>query len=451
MPRNANAVRLWARRPDVNILTAGLASLAVAVPLVGALPDLAEHPHWWQFQAAIAIALGLFGLALLYRGILSPVPLIDVEEPWNVAYDRLRNATHQFLAEVAEASFSAIREKDPTPLQKWDDYAAYVPLPLAEVGPLHACEHDLTGHEDLRVRLFFELARACEGIRAGSEWRRLPVAIAKPVAVAKILRGFFGYADGAGVELYATKSEVLNGLAAATWLSTGTIRRLLYAECRTTEWRTVYALERSLDAAEWRGLAPLLLLPGARRALWLHSYSVRQEIERVVIGHSDSRVDGGDTLSQRHPSGRGGTPLEQQSIDNFRKNVQSIGLTRDRAKLGLLRAATTLSGHRPRYARLGEDRQEEMLREALGHELRRVKDEARMLTEFVNPYRVADDGERGAVLNDPQVRRLQTDLRALVEAITANEPCEERDRRRLVIDTRTGIAQIVNSEHGPVR
>ncbi len=159
----------------MNVLTAGLASLAVAVPLVGALPDLAEHPHWWQFQAAVAIALGLFGLALLYRGILSPVPLIDVEEPWNVAYDRLRNATHQFVAEVAEASFSSIREKDPNPLPKWDDYAAYVPLPLAEVGPLHACEHDLTGHEDLRVRLFFELARACEGIRAGSEWRRLGV------------------------------------------------------------------------------------------------------------------------------------------------------------------------------------------------------------------------------------------------------------------------------------
>jgi hypothetical protein len=168
-------LRLWARRPDMITLTGGLAALAVTVGLAGVIPHLTRHPYWLGLVLAASVLFGVFGGGLLWRGLFQPIPLVDVEEPWNAMYDRLRNETQRFIENVATSSFSPIQAKYAGSPSDWQECARQIAIPEVDDRPLHSWEGQLLNHKDDRIRLFFEFARACEGIAQGGEFRRLAV------------------------------------------------------------------------------------------------------------------------------------------------------------------------------------------------------------------------------------------------------------------------------------
>ena len=172
-------VRLWARRPDIAFATAGLAALAVATTLPGVLPAENEHPHVRTAGIGLALAFGIVGLATLIRAFILRVPLVDVEEAWNASYDRLRDATAILVEDVVGPEFNTGGNfgKYTELGDSWQANIENIPIPKLRKGegPLSAWHSRLADNDSPAVRQFYTLARAVDGIAAGSRYRRLAV------------------------------------------------------------------------------------------------------------------------------------------------------------------------------------------------------------------------------------------------------------------------------------
>src|SRR5262245_25765278 len=117
--RKGRKLRLRTWRSDMTTFGAGLASLAVAASLGAAQ----------LFGTVLFAVLGAF---LLVRGVFQPVPLVDVEEPWNAKLDQLRDAKQLFTHGVADPVYDTFTTREPWLPGDWRTLAREIRLPYPD-------------------------------------------------------------------------------------------------------------------------------------------------------------------------------------------------------------------------------------------------------------------------------------------------------------------------------
>lgn len=149
-PRRQMRLRVW--RPDVNRAGAGLAALAITAGLIGSPPKYAEHPRLFLIQLGVGIAFGILGAVLFYQGMAYRASLVDVEDGWNVKYDKWRNAAQAFGA------FADGRYAPRLGFPDWRSLATSVPLPIVTRMPLRRWDSFLQAHENPAVAKLYGFA-----------------------------------------------------------------------------------------------------------------------------------------------------------------------------------------------------------------------------------------------------------------------------------------------------
>lgn len=194
----------------------------------------------------------------------------------------------------------------------------------------------------------------------------------------KRVRRCLKYGWSISVELGVSTSVLLAGVAEEWGMSYSTLHRLTHGTVERVSWRTVLALQRRMDPAEYEQLERALVTPESHRLVRWYAAYIKRENKRL-----SARRRGKHNILA--------TKWEAAEWKRFRLRAQNLGLPAPRCRLAMLRVYDPIIGwsrlrlrarSRERIFRLGFRRELELMKEEAAH-LPRIRRFAQRAVDLV--------------------------------------------------------------------